>query len=185
MEFDETDTKILKNLLVDARLSARQLAYKLGLSTVTVLTRIKKLEQKKIITGYAARLDHQILGYDLVAIIEIKTTKGKVLKNREGSLIPAVTHLDGSARIQTIRRDQNSLYYDVINEFFKMTGVPVLINTSFNRRGEPIVCSPNNALDCFLGTNMDILVMGSCVLDKKDMPARLIDVARKQSFTPD
>ena len=80
MEFDETDTKILKNLLVDARLSARQLAYKLGLSTVTVLTRIKKLEQKKIITGYAARLDHQILGYDLTAIIEIKTTKGKMLE---------------------------------------------------------------------------------------------------------
>src|SRR3989304_3787775 len=80
MEFDETDTKILKNLLVDARLSARQFAYKLGLSTVTVLTRIKKLEQKKIITGYAAALEPQILGYDLVAIIEIKTAKGKMLE---------------------------------------------------------------------------------------------------------
>ncbi|MCE9651641.1 MAG: Lrp/AsnC family transcriptional regulator [Nitrosarchaeum sp.] len=80
MEFDEIDTKIIKNLLVDARLSARQLGYKLGLSTATVLTRIKKLEQKKVITGYMARLDHQTLGYDITAIIEIKTAKGKMLE---------------------------------------------------------------------------------------------------------
>lgn len=120
----------------------------------------------------------------MLTVCQVKS-RGKVLKSQVGSMIPAVTHLDGSARIQTIQRDQNALYYDVINEFFKMTGVPVLINTSFNRRGEPIVCSPENALDCFLGTNMDILAIGPYVLDKKDMPDRLIDIARKQTFTPD
>lgn len=111
MEFDETDTKILKNLLVDARLSARQLAYKLGLSTVTVLTRIKKLEQKKIITGYTARLDHQILGYDLVAIIEIKTAKGKMLeiesKIAENENVCAVYDITGKADILLIGKFKN------------------------------------------------------------------------------
>ena len=99
--------------------------------------------------------------------------------------IPAVTHLDGSARIQTVSWKQNPLYYDVINEFYKKTGVPVLINTSFNRRGEPIVCTPQNALDCFLGTNIDNLAIGSFLLDKKDMPDKLIEEAKKQSFSPD
>ncbi len=83
MEFDDTDIRILKNLLVDARLSSRQLAYKLGLSTVTVINRIKKLEEKKIITGYSARLTHSFLGYDLTAIIEVTTRKGKMVEVEE------------------------------------------------------------------------------------------------------
>ena len=108
-----------------------------------------------------------------------------VCQVKNGNKIPAVTHLDGSARIQTVNRKQNPLYYDVINEFYKKTGVPVLINTSFNRRGEPIVCTPQNALDCFLGTNIDNLAIGSFLLDKKDMPDKLIEEAKKQSFSPD
>ncbi|EGP93880.1 Lrp/AsnC family transcriptional regulator [Nitrosarchaeum koreense] len=111
MEFDETDTKIIKNLLVDARLSARQLAHKIGLSTVTVLSRIKKLEQKKIITGYTARLDHQILGYDLTAIIEVKTTKGKMLeiesKIAENENVCAVYDVTGPADILVISKFKN------------------------------------------------------------------------------
>jgi len=83
MDLDDIDIKILKNLLVDARQSARQLAYKLGLSTVTVITRIKKLEQKKIITGYTVRLNNQELGYDLTAIIEVTTGKGKMIEIEE------------------------------------------------------------------------------------------------------
>jgi len=75
MSIDETDQEILKNLMVDARLSARQLAIKLGMSTVTILTRIKKLEKEKIIKGYAAIIDHEKLGYDLTAIIEIISKK--------------------------------------------------------------------------------------------------------------
>ena len=75
---DEIDERILKNLLVDARLSARQLALKLGMSTVTILSRIKKLEKQKIIKGYTSSLDHEKLGYDLTAIIEIIAKKDKI-----------------------------------------------------------------------------------------------------------
>lgn len=120
----------------------------------------------------------------MITVCQVKS-KGKVLNNREGSAIPAVTHVDGSARIQTIRRDQNPLYYDLINAFYKRTKVPVIINTSFNRRGEPIVCSPQDATDCFLATNMDHLVTGSFLLDKEDMPQKLIDKAKSHTFAPD
>ena len=77
---DEIDEKILKNLLVDARLSARQLSLKLGLSTVTVLSRIKKLEKEKIIKGYTSILNHEKLGYDLTAVIEIIAKKDKLVQ---------------------------------------------------------------------------------------------------------
>jgi len=80
MKFDETDEKILKNLLVDARLSARQLAIKLGMSTVTILSRIKKLEKEKIILGYTAIIDHEKLGYSLTAIIEIVAKNDKIVE---------------------------------------------------------------------------------------------------------
>ncbi|MFH1281835.1 MAG: carbamoyltransferase [Candidatus Omnitrophota bacterium] len=83
------------------------------------------------------------------------------------SLIPAVTHVDNSARVQTIKREDNPLYYDTINEFFKRTGCPVIINTSFNVRGEPLVCTPLDAFTCFMRTQMDYLVMGSYLLDKR------------------
>ncbi len=80
MKMDDKDIKILTHLLTDARQSARQLAHRLDVSTVTMISRIKKLEQSKIIQGYCARLDHELLGYDFTAIIEIKTTKGKMLE---------------------------------------------------------------------------------------------------------
>ncbi|MFQ5572739.1 MAG: Lrp/AsnC family transcriptional regulator [Nitrosopumilaceae archaeon] len=77
---DKIDEKILKNLLVDARLSARQLSFKLGISTVTVLSRIKKLEKEKIINGYTSLLNHEKLGYDLTAVIEIIAKKDKIIE---------------------------------------------------------------------------------------------------------
>jgi DNA-binding Lrp family transcriptional regulator len=80
MKIDDKDLQILKYLLVDARQSARQLSLRLGVSTVTMLSRIKKLEEKKIIKGYSALLDHSLLGYDITAVIEIKTTQGKMLE---------------------------------------------------------------------------------------------------------
>ncbi|HMD13329.1 MAG TPA: carbamoyltransferase C-terminal domain-containing protein, partial [Bacteroidota bacterium] len=93
-----------------------------------------------------------------------------VAKVREDKrTIPAITHVDGSARLQTISRDQHELYYDLITEFDRQTGCPVIINTSFNVRGEPIVCSPQDAFTCFMRTDMDFLVMGSYLLDKKKM----------------
>jgi carbamoyltransferase len=82
--------------------------------------------------------------------------------------IPAVTHIDNSSRIQTIKREQNPLYYDTIYEFYKETGCPVIINTSFNTKDEPIVLTPQDAYRCFMRTEMDYLLMGSFLLDKKE-----------------
>jgi carbamoyltransferase len=79
-------------------------------------------------------------------------------------LVPAVTHVDGTARVQTVSRDQNPLYYDLIEEFGKLTGVPVLVNTSFNVRGEPIVCTPMEAFNSFSHTDLDYLVMGNALV---------------------
>jgi carbamoyltransferase len=82
--------------------------------------------------------------------------------------IPAVTHVDYSARIQTVNREDHPLYYDLIEAFYQKSGYAVIINTSFNVRGEPIVCRPEEAYKCFMRTHMDYLVMGSYVLSKKD-----------------
>jgi len=84
------------------------------------------------------------------------------------SEIPAVTHVDYSARIQTVKKEDHPLYYDTINTFYKKTGCPVIINTSFNVRGEPLVCSPEDAFRCFMRTEMDYLIMGCFLLDKKE-----------------
>lgn len=80
--------------------------------------------------------------------------------------IPAVRHIDGTARVQTIRRDQNSRYYDLLEAFERLTGVPVLVNTSFNTRGEPVVCSPRDAVECFWTSPLDALVIGSYLVEK-------------------
>ena len=84
--------------------------------------------------------------------------------------IPAVTHVDYSARIQTVTEDRNGRYYRLIREFKRQTGCGVVINTSFNIRGEPIVCTPEDALRCFLASEMDVLVLENCVLYKSEQP---------------
>ena len=84
------------------------------------------------------------------------------------STIPAVTHVDYSARIQTVHKDTNPMFHNLLKEFKKITNLPVLVNTSFNVRGEPIVCSVADAYNCFMGTNLDILVIENFVLFKKD-----------------
>ncbi|MBF0385883.1 MAG: carbamoyltransferase [Candidatus Omnitrophica bacterium] len=86
------------------------------------------------------------------------------------SAIPAVTHIDYSARVQTVNKETNPLYYRIIEEFEKLTGCPVIINTSFNIRGEPIVCTPEDAYRCFMCTNMDFLVIGNYIFDKEKQP---------------
>ena len=101
------------------------------------------------------------------------------------SEVPAITHVDYSARIQTVERESHPLYYDTINEFYKQTGCPVIINTSFNVRGEPIVCRPEEAYTCFMRTNMDYLIMGSFLLDKKEQKALEHDVDWKKEFELD
>jgi carbamoyltransferase len=90
--------------------------------------------------------------------------------NTKRSDIPAVTHVDYSARIQTVRRETNPLYWDIIEAFRQKTGCPVIVNTSFNVRGEPIVCTPEDSYRCFMRTEMDFLVLETCVLDKRDQP---------------
>jgi carbamoyltransferase len=90
--------------------------------------------------------------------------------NVKRSEIPAVTHVDYSARIQTLRRETNPLYYDIIDAFGRLTGCPLLVNTSFNVRGEPIVCSPEDSYRCFMRTEMDYLVLETFVLDKHEQP---------------
>ena len=100
-----------------------------------------------------------------------------VAQVREGKRsIPSVTHVDNSARLQTVTRDEAPLYYDVISEFEKRTGVPIVINTSFNVRGEPIVCTPHDAYLCFMRTNMDYLVLGHHLLAKAEQPPLREDV---------
>jgi carbamoyltransferase len=84
--------------------------------------------------------------------------------------IPSVTHVDGSGRIQTIRKKNNALYYNLIKEFGKLSGIPILINTSFNIRGEPIVCSPRDAYRCMMGTGIDYLVLGNFLIKREDNP---------------
>ena len=88
--------------------------------------------------------------------------------------LPAVTHVDNSARIQTLKRDDNPRFYALIEAFEKLTGCPVLINTSFNVRGEPIVCTPDDAYRCLVNTEMDFLVMGNFILDRLKQPHKKI-----------
>jgi carbamoyltransferase len=93
--------------------------------------------------------------------------------NIKRSEIPAVTHVDYSARIQTVTQKNNKPYYDLISKFKEITGCPVIVNTSFNVRGEPIVNTPTDAFNCFMGTELDYLVIGNCILDKNKQDPNL------------
>ena len=84
------------------------------------------------------------------------------------SEIPAVTHVDYSARIQTVHADTNPRFHALISRFKTLTGCPLLVNTSFNVRGEPIVCTPEDAFRCFMGTEIELLTVGNCILRKDE-----------------
>ena len=86
-------------------------------------------------------------------------------RDAKRALVPAVVHVDGSGRLQTVSKSTNPRYHSLITSFSHMTGVPILLNTSFNEN-EPIVCRPQEALDCFLRTNMDVLVIGDVMLSR-------------------
>ena len=103
---------------------------------------------------------------------EIQKSHANLLSvvNKVRSDIPAVTHVDYSARIQTVNEKSNQIYYGIIKAFERLTGCAVLINTSFNVRGEPIVCTPEDAYLCFMRTEMDVLVLGNCILYKEEQP---------------
>lgn len=101
------------------------------------------------------------------------------------SEVPAITHVDYTARIQTVTKEDNPLFYSVIEEFYKKTGCPMIVNTSFNVRGEPIVCRPEEAYKCFMRTGMDYLIMGSYLLDKKKQKPVEVDTDWEKEFEPD
>jgi carbamoyltransferase len=93
--------------------------------------------------------------------------------NIKRSEVPAITHVDYSARIQTVTKNKNKKYYDLISKFKEKTGCPIIVNTSFNVRGEPIVNTPTDAFNCFMGTELDYLVIGNCILDKSKQDTKL------------
>nr|MBP7216068.1 hypothetical protein [Candidatus Omnitrophota bacterium] len=126
--------------------------------------------QESIQTGQGTT-DATLRGFDKLKVVRSK--------------IPAVTHVDYSARIQTIERQDHPLYYDMINAFYKKTGCPVIINTSFNVRGEPLVCTPEDAFTCFMRTEMDYLVMGSYLLDKRQQEPLHADTHWQKEFELD
>jgi carbamoyltransferase len=100
----------------------------------------------------------------------------------ERSSLPAVTHVDYSARIQTVHKETNPKYHALISKFYELTNCPVIINTSFNIRGEPIVNSPKDAFRCFMGTEMDLLVIGNCILRKEDQDSSLLEDYKNNFF---
>jgi len=123
----------------------------------------------------------------MLIVDEVKYIKRRKMSAEEESLfgidklnikrseIPAVTHVDYSARIQTVHQDTNPKYHALIKRFKEKTGCSVIVNTSFNVRGEPIVCTPEDAFHCFMGTDLDMLVVGRCVMRKSDQNQLLID----------
>jgi carbamoyltransferase len=101
------------------------------------------------------------------------------------SAVPAITHVDFSARIQTVRHETSPLYYDILAAFYRRTGCPMIVNTSFNVRGEPMVCSPEDAYRCFMRTNMDVLVLENFILERTAQPKREEDESWKKEFVLD
>ncbi len=93
--------------------------------------------------------------------------------NVSRSQIPAVTHVDYTARLQTVHRYTNPRYHELISRFKRLTGTPVLVNTSFNVRGEPIVSTPEDAFRCFMGTDIDVLAIGNCIVEKREQDPEL------------
>jgi len=107
------------------------------------------------------------------------------LLNVPRSDIPAVTHIDYSARVQTVNKETNGKFYKLIKKFEEKTGYAVIINTSFNVRSEPIVCKPEDAYKCFMRTDMDYLVLENYLLDKKEQTPLESDIDWRKEFEPD
>jgi carbamoyltransferase len=102
---------------------------------------------------------------------DVTSADGLARLDQPRSVIPAITHVDDSARVQTVNARSNPRFHALISAFNELTGTPVLINTSFNVRGEPIVCTPDDAFQCFMDTDMDYLVLGNHLLDKRRQDA--------------
>jgi carbamoyltransferase len=133
----------------------------------------------------------------MLIVADVKKEKQRKMTGEEDKLwgidklnivrseIPAVTHVDYSARIQTVHPEDNARYYALIKKFYDKTGCPVIVNTSFNVRGEPIVESPLDAYKCFMRTEMDVLILGNYILYKKEQPEFHDDVNWRQVYELD
>ncbi|MGH7289108.1 MAG: carbamoyltransferase family protein, partial [Myxococcota bacterium] len=108
-----------------------------------------------------------------------------VCQVKDRTAVPAVTHVDGSARLQTVTHEAHPEFYDLLKAFDERTGCPVMINTSFNVRGEPIVCTPDDAYLCFMRTDMDVLVLGNQILLKVEQPALVEDFDWRERYELD
>jgi carbamoyltransferase len=126
---------------------------------------------KKEICQEVSRQEQNFFGLDKLGVVRSK--------------IPAVTHVDYTARIQTVSKDENPLYHELITQFDNKYGCPVIINTSFNVRGEPIVCTPEDAYLCFMRTNMDYLIMGNFLIEKREQKPLDKDVNWLREFELD
>jgi carbamoyltransferase len=124
-----------------------------------LVTHVREEHRKAVTDG-----DRQRTGIDLLKVPR--------------SHVPAITHVDYSARVQTVHSETNPLYWETIQRFRKRTGIPLVINTSFNVRGEPIVCTPEDAWNCFLGTEMDVLIAGPFLLRKEDQDPKAVERVR-------
>jgi len=121
----------------------------------------------------------------MLLVADVREDKRRAMTDKEKALfgvdklnvprseVPAITHVDYSARIQTVHADTNPKYHAVISRFYELTGCPLVVNTSFNVRGEPIVCSPEDAFRCFMGTELDVLAVGDFLLLKEEQNASL------------
>jgi carbamoyltransferase len=137
----------------------------------------------------SAWFEHERDSPYMLLVADVQTNKRRAMTEEEDALfgidklnvprssVPAITHVDYSARIQTVHADTNPRYHAVISKFKQKTGCPIVVNTSFNVRGEPIVCSPTDAFKCFMGTEMDMLAIGNCVLYKEQQ-----DEALKENY---
>ena len=125
------------------------------------------------------------ISFDLSQYLNEKNDNLLPIVNQERSDIPAITHVDYSARIQTVDEERNPFYYRVIKAFEKLTGCGVIVNTSFNVRGEPIVCTPKEAYECFMRTNMDILVLERFILKKEEQPRFVEDEDWREKYELD
>jgi len=101
------------------------------------------------------------------------------------SEVPAVTHVDYSCRIQTVSKENNPIFYELLNEFYRETGCPLIVNTSFNVRGEPLVCSPEDAIRCFFNTKMDYLMIGEFLVRKEGQTDIKAEYLKRKVFESD
>lgn len=149
---------------------------------------IVKLDKVSEYFEFTGPSPYMLLTADINPALKCDTNddaKGLERVNQIRSSLPAITHIDYSARLQTIAQKNNPKLYALLDTFEKLTQVPVLINTSFNVRGEPPVCSPEDAIRCFLATDMDYLVMGQWVLDKREQSDSAIALAKSVTFEKD